>query len=196
MDAINGSPLSLFDISGKSALIIGGTGTLGSAAARTFAAAGCSLTLADRNSDGLAALAEELRATGTDVYVRDKHYPQVRLTDFIAALIEALQNKDEGVGFAAADYLAKIGPAAKDAVVVVARSIGSVRRPDQLVTYTTSGLRSVGVHRFHRSGDDGDGSHVVLPPILGDQELWRPAREDPQALVVYDEDFEGTIPDT
>ena len=71
MDAINGSPLSLFDISGKSALIIGGTGTLGSAAARTFAAAGCSLTLADRNSDGLAALAEELRATGTDVAVVD-----------------------------------------------------------------------------------------------------------------------------
>ena len=71
MDAINGSPLSLFDISGKSALIIGGTGTLGSAAARTFAAAGCNLTLADRNSDGLAALAEELRATGTDVAVVD-----------------------------------------------------------------------------------------------------------------------------
>ena len=63
MNPTTGSPLSLFDISGKSALIIGGTGTLGSATARALAAAGCKLTLADRNSDGLVALADELTTT-------------------------------------------------------------------------------------------------------------------------------------
>lgn len=60
MTAMAKTPLSLFDISGKSALIIGGAGTLGSAVARALAAAGCKLTLADRNPDGLAALSQEL----------------------------------------------------------------------------------------------------------------------------------------
>ena len=57
------SPSSLFDLTGKSALIIGGTGTLGSAVARTLGAAGCKLTLADRNPDGLSALSGELGAS-------------------------------------------------------------------------------------------------------------------------------------
>ena len=86
MNAMNGSPGSLFDISGKSALIVGGTGTLGSAAARAFAAAGCMLTLADRNRDGLAALAEELSATGTDVAVED-NWPDTEAN--AAAIVDA-----------------------------------------------------------------------------------------------------------
>ena len=35
-----------------------------------------------------------VRATGNDVYVQDKHYPQVRLTDFTAALLDALPAKE------------------------------------------------------------------------------------------------------
>lgn len=68
MNATTANPMSRFDLSGKSTLIIGGTGTLGSAVARTLAASGCKLTLADRNPDGLTALAEEL---GADVAVVD-----------------------------------------------------------------------------------------------------------------------------
>jgi len=60
MSASSANPLSMFDLSGKSALVIGATGTLGSASVRALAALGCRLTLADRNPNGLAALAGEI----------------------------------------------------------------------------------------------------------------------------------------
>jgi NAD(P)-dependent dehydrogenase (short-subunit alcohol dehydrogenase family) len=86
MNAMTGSPLSLFDISGKSALIIGGAGTFGSAAARALSAAGCRLTLADRNSDRLASTAEALTATSADVAVVD-NWPDTEAN--AAAIVEA-----------------------------------------------------------------------------------------------------------
>ena len=87
MNATNDSPLSLFDISGKSALIVGGTGTLGSAAARALAGAGCDLTLADRNSDGLAAMTDELTAAGATVAVVD-NWPDTEAN--AAAIVDAV----------------------------------------------------------------------------------------------------------
>lgn len=50
----------LFDLSGKSALITGATGALGSAAARALAGAGAHVTLAGGNADKLAELAATL----------------------------------------------------------------------------------------------------------------------------------------
>ena len=50
----------LFDISGKSALVTGATGALGSAAARALAGAGAHVTLAGGNGDKLAAVARSL----------------------------------------------------------------------------------------------------------------------------------------
>jgi NAD(P)-dependent dehydrogenase (short-subunit alcohol dehydrogenase family) len=50
----------LFDLSGKSALITGATGALGSAAARALAGAGAHVTLAGGNAEKLAAIAETL----------------------------------------------------------------------------------------------------------------------------------------
>ena len=90
-----GSPLSLFDISGKSALIIGGTGTLGSATSRALAAAGCKLTLADRNSDGLASIADELTAGGADVATVD-NWPdtEANATAIVEAAVDAYGNLD------------------------------------------------------------------------------------------------------
>jgi NAD(P)-dependent dehydrogenase (short-subunit alcohol dehydrogenase family) len=86
MNAMTASPLALFDLSGESALIIGGTGTLGSAVARTLAAAGCNLTLADRNSDGLAAMAEELGSSGSTIAVVD-NWPDTEAN--AAAIVDA-----------------------------------------------------------------------------------------------------------
>ena len=54
------SPLSLFDISGKSALVIGATGSFGSAGATALAQMGCDVTLADMDTSKLDALASEL----------------------------------------------------------------------------------------------------------------------------------------
>ena len=61
------SPLSMFDVAGKSALVLGATGAFGSAAARMLAASGSKLTIADINAEKLEALAGELRAGGADV---------------------------------------------------------------------------------------------------------------------------------
>ncbi len=61
------SPLSMFDISGKSALVIGATGSFGSAGARALAGMGCAMTLADRNPEKLAAMADGFRAEGVAV---------------------------------------------------------------------------------------------------------------------------------
>lgn len=57
----------MFDISGKSALVMGGTGSFGSAAALALAQMGCGITIADLNPDKVEAKAEELRATGAKV---------------------------------------------------------------------------------------------------------------------------------
>jgi NAD(P)-dependent dehydrogenase (short-subunit alcohol dehydrogenase family) len=54
----------LFDLSGKSALITGATGALGSAAAQALAGAGAKVTLAGGNADALAKLHAELAASG------------------------------------------------------------------------------------------------------------------------------------
>jgi NAD(P)-dependent dehydrogenase (short-subunit alcohol dehydrogenase family) len=58
------STTTLFDISGRNALVIGGTGTLGRAGALALAASGCRMTIADKGAARLAAVAAELRAAG------------------------------------------------------------------------------------------------------------------------------------
>ena len=55
---------TLFDVSGKSALIAGASGAFGAVAARTLAEAGCSLTLASGNAEALDAVASECRELG------------------------------------------------------------------------------------------------------------------------------------
>jgi len=56
-------PLSMFNVSGKVALITGVSGAFGAVAARTLAAAGCKLVLAAGNAEALAAIAEECSGT-------------------------------------------------------------------------------------------------------------------------------------
>lgn len=58
---------TLFDLTGKSALITGATGALGGAAARALASAGAHVTLAGGNATRLAALSAELQDSGASV---------------------------------------------------------------------------------------------------------------------------------
>lgn len=60
-------PYALFDISGRSALITGATGSFGSMAARALAAAGVRLTLAGGNVEKLEALGAEIAEGGGEV---------------------------------------------------------------------------------------------------------------------------------
>ena len=57
----------LFDLSGRSALVTGATGALGSAAARALAGAGAHVTMAGGNAAKLENLADELRQAGASV---------------------------------------------------------------------------------------------------------------------------------
>lgn len=63
--ALSGS--SLFDISGRSALITGATGSLGAAVSRSLAASGVKLTLAAGSAGPLEELASDLRDEGGEV---------------------------------------------------------------------------------------------------------------------------------
>lgn len=58
----------LFDLEGKSALVTGATGALGSAAARALSAAGAHVTLAGGNEEKLQALANSLGANKVTVF--------------------------------------------------------------------------------------------------------------------------------
>ena len=56
----------MFDLSGKVALVTGGTGRLGSHLSKGLAEAGAEVILVSRTRERLAALAEEIRASGGD----------------------------------------------------------------------------------------------------------------------------------
>lgn len=60
-------PLSLFDVSGKVALVTGASGAFGQVAARALAGAGCRLVLAAGNADALSAIAASCRELGAEV---------------------------------------------------------------------------------------------------------------------------------
>lgn len=64
MPGIPESPASLFDVSGKTAIVTGATGSFGEMAAVTLARAGCNLVAAGGSSDKLDALVSRLGAEG------------------------------------------------------------------------------------------------------------------------------------
>lgn len=64
-----GDPRSLFDVCGKSAIVVGASGAFGSLAARTLAAAGAKLTLSASNATELERVADACRKLAADVQV-------------------------------------------------------------------------------------------------------------------------------
>ncbi|MTH99101.1 SDR family NAD(P)-dependent oxidoreductase [Roseibium sp. RKSG952] len=61
------NPSSLFDVSGKTALITGASGAFGTVAARVLAAAGCNLVLSAGNEAALRIISSECEAVGAQV---------------------------------------------------------------------------------------------------------------------------------
>lgn len=57
---------SRFDLTGKSALVVGGTGTLGRAGAFALGQAGCRVTVADKDDAAVSALIDDLASAGID----------------------------------------------------------------------------------------------------------------------------------
>ena len=61
------NPHSMFDVTGKVALITGASGAFGMVAARVLAGAGCRLVLVAGNAEALEAIADETRGIGAEV---------------------------------------------------------------------------------------------------------------------------------
>ena len=64
MNAIFRNPLSLFDISGKVAIVAGATGAFGAMAAKVLAGAGAKLAIAGGNAAALGDVASAARELG------------------------------------------------------------------------------------------------------------------------------------
>jgi NAD(P)-dependent dehydrogenase (short-subunit alcohol dehydrogenase family) len=99
----------LFDLSGRSALVTGATGALGSAAARALAGAGASVTLAGGNSASLAELHDRLAREGASV---SSVVGRPRTEAEASALVEAALQHCGGLDIlVSASGTAKIKPA-------------------------------------------------------------------------------------
>jgi NAD(P)-dependent dehydrogenase (short-subunit alcohol dehydrogenase family) len=66
------NPVGLFDIRGKSALVIGATGALGRTAAVTLGAMGAKLTLASGDAEVLEVVARQVAGVGADVQTMNR----------------------------------------------------------------------------------------------------------------------------
>jgi NAD(P)-dependent dehydrogenase (short-subunit alcohol dehydrogenase family) len=81
-------PKALFDIAGRSALIVGATGALGQMASRSLAAAGARLTLAAGGAEQLDRIAEEASRAGAEVEtVNRRHDSEVDAEAMVEAAV-------------------------------------------------------------------------------------------------------------
>lgn len=89
------NPLSLFDVTGKTALITGASGAFGMVAARVFAGAGCKLVLAAGNQTALDEIAEECRSMGAEVStVNTRPTDEEACNGLVAKTVEAFGRLD------------------------------------------------------------------------------------------------------
>ena len=84
----------LFDLTGKSALVTGGTGALGSMAAKALAGAGASVTLAGAKKEQLNELVDAINSAGGKAYGVNL---RPNTEENVAAMIEAVQKKQGGL---------------------------------------------------------------------------------------------------
>ena len=106
---------TLFDVSGKSALIAGASGAFGAVAARTLAEAGCSLTLASGNAEALDAIASECRELGAaSVTVNARPDTETAVEAIVGKAVEAHGRLDILVVASGMNKVAKIEDMAPD----------------------------------------------------------------------------------
>lgn len=100
------TPYDMFDISGRSYLITGASGAMGSQAARSLSAAGANVTLAGSNEGALKSLAQELPADQAQVIA---HRPDN--AEYAAAMVHATVSKFGAIhGVLAASGVNKVAP--------------------------------------------------------------------------------------
>lgn len=103
------NPLSMFDVSGKVALITGASGAFGMVAARVLAGAGCKLVLAAGSAGALQEIADECRGNGAEVTeVNARPSGEAACADMVAKATEAYGALDILVVASGMNKVAKI----------------------------------------------------------------------------------------
>lgn len=103
------TPHSIFEISGKTALITGASGAFGMVAARVLAGAGCKLVLSAGSADALEQIAEECRGLGADVVtVNARPSSEEICADLVQKAVEAFGTLDILVVASGLNKVAKI----------------------------------------------------------------------------------------
>ena len=89
------NPLSMFDVTGKVALITGASGAFGMVAARVLAGAGCRLVLVAGNEAALSEISEECRGMGAEVTaINARPVDEAACDALIAGAVEAYGRLD------------------------------------------------------------------------------------------------------
>lgn len=110
MSASTPHPLDLFSVQGRSILITGATGSLGTVAARALAAAGARVTLAGGNSAAIGELVSELTDAGVDAANVATVIRRPDTPDDAAAIIAAAVDAFGGIdGMLVASGMNKVG---------------------------------------------------------------------------------------
>jgi NAD(P)-dependent dehydrogenase (short-subunit alcohol dehydrogenase family) len=103
------NPLSIFEVSGKAALITGASGAFGMVAARVLAGAGCKLALAAGSEDALSGIAEECRDLGAEVIeINERPTTDAICESMVARTVEAFGSLDILVVASGMNKVAKI----------------------------------------------------------------------------------------
>jgi len=89
------NPLSMFEVSGQTALITGASGAFGMVAARILAGAGCNLVLVAGNQTALDEISSECRALGADVTaINTRPTDEAICNDMMAQAVKAYGSLD------------------------------------------------------------------------------------------------------
>ena len=144
------TPASLFDVTGRVALVAGASGAFGSVAAKALAGSGCKLLLAAGNESALAEIGEECRALGADARTVNRRPSSEEDCDaLVAAAVEAFGRLDILVVASGMNKVAKIDDMAPDTFTAVMDA-----------NVTQSWLLARAATRQMKS--QGDGGKIVL----------------------------------
>ena len=144
------NPYSSFDIKGKVALVVGATGAFGSVAARTYAGAGCKVSLTGGNKSELEKISDEISKVGCEnLLINERPSSENECQKIVNATVKKFAHID---------------------ILVVASGINKVSKVDEMSPDTFSTVMDVNVTQSwlmarevtKQMKNQGDGGKIVL----------------------------------
>ena len=144
------NPYSSFDIKGKVALVVGATGAFGSVAARTYAGAGCKVSLTGGNKSELEKISDEISKNGCENFlINERPSSEKECQTIVNATVKKFSRID---------------------ILVVASGINKVSKIDEMSPDTFSTVMDVNVTQSwlmarevtKQMKNQGEGGKIVL----------------------------------